>query len=185
MKMLSAKHGMGEVYRVHAQIRLIQQLKESLGIQEIYEFPPEPISADFPINWKQTPTPCVSGDLLFTWRAFPRTICLMNGYFDGPFLMFMATNKWNPGVFFQKLFWHEPEIYLSIKSLERLVESFNLKILKSGYYDSPLWPDAPLPGSLHIKTDDRKISDSVSRWERIPGHFLRAHHVYCVGERKI
>lgn len=181
---LSMKYGIGEVYRVHAQIRAIEQLKKMFRLKEILEFPPDPVAADFPITWKQTDSPAVDGDLLFTWRAFPLTVYQMINYFKGSRFLFIASNKFNLGALYLKIMPPEPEILLSRKGIIRMAESFGLNVLYSGYFDSPPWPDVRLPGNRHLKRIDQKVADSVHKWGNIPGHFFRAHHVYCLAERR-
>ena len=42
------KYGMGEAYRIRAQLLLIESLKKDLSLEKVCEFPPEPVSLDYP-----------------------------------------------------------------------------------------------------------------------------------------
>lgn len=179
--MMAKKFGIGEVYRIKTQIQLIDYLKKKFQISKVYEFPIEPISSSFSLNWKQVENPNVGqeNDLMFTWRAFPHICKKILNEFHGNLIMFMATNKANLGVFFQRFLWDEPEVYFTKKELKKYMWAHGLTILKSGYYDSPLWPDMPLPRNVHVG-----LTDSWFNFEQLPLHYFRAHHVYAVGERK-
>lgn len=186
MSEFSVQHGMGEFYRVAAQIRLIERLKEDYDLACVNEFPPDPISCSYPgeLNWLPVEYPFFPGELLFTWRAFPRRAKRMADLFPGDYLLLMGTNMINPGVIFQKVLWKEPEHYCMRKDLEAQLLSLKFRILESGFYDSPPWIDAPLPFNAHLKVSPGS-SRMLEIFETLPGKCIRAHHVWALGERKI
>lgn len=176
------KHGMGEAYRIRAQMLLIDSLKKDLRLETVCEFPPEPVSLEYPeqLNWMPTEDPGCAADLLFTWRSFRERVMRMRREFPGRYLMFMGTNLLNPGVIFQKLYWKEREHYARIRDLEALCQRLRLKTVRKGFYDCPFWLDAPLPYGVHLPFS------RPGNWgilEHMPGKVIRAHHVYVVGEK--
>ena len=179
------REGMGESYRIHAQIRLLENLSLEYGFSIINEFPPDPISQSFPgdLNWQPVDYPGAPGDLCFTWRAFPEVARRIANEFPGEYVMLMGTNKLNPGVIFQKLYWKEREHYARIRDVEAQLLRLNFRILKSGFYDSPPWIDAPLPLNLHLGVNAGS-SRMLEIFENMPGKVLRAHHVWALGKRK-
>jgi hypothetical protein len=185
MYKFSRNQGVGEVYRIRAQIRLIEQLHIKYELNRILEFPPDPVSMSYPetLNWLPTLDPGVSADMLFTWRAFPHTVKRMIAEFPGNFIMLMGTNRLNPGVFFQKLFWIEPEHYALIRDLKIQLHEAGLEIVDSGFYDCPPWFDAPLPLNLHLPVAAGG-SRMLDFWEKFPVRIVRAHHVWALGRRK-
>ena len=179
------REGMGESYRIQAQIRLLSNLSLEYGFSIINEFPPDPISQGFPgdLNWQPVKDPGSPGELCFTWRAFPEIVKRIDGEFPGEYVMLMGTNKLNPGMIFQKLYWKEREHYARIQDVEAQLLRLNFRILKSGFYDSPPWIDAPLPLKLHLPVNI-KSSRLLDIFEALPGKVLRAHHVWALGKRK-
>jgi len=177
---LSKYVGIGEVYRVASQIKLIELLAAKHDFKRIFEYPMDPIAAMFKKPWIQVSDPCCQGDLLFTWKAFPQVIQAMKR-FQGPYLLFIATNKWNLGAYLQKLYWHQKEVYASIHDLWFQVIFQGFQVVDAGYYDCPPWPDAPLSSddSRHLGLKDSWIQNLLA-FERLPGKFFRAHHVYCL-----
>lgn len=187
MMNLSSIVGVGEVYRVYAQIYFVKKLLQKHGLKKVFEYPIEPnasVIVDKP--WKQLSDPGVKGDLLMTWKAFPNIMKEMLG-FKGNHFLFMGTNRYNFGAIIHQYYWLNPEIYLTIQSLEKMVSDSGLKVIESGYYDMPPWFDAPLtPGdTVHLNLSDSLIKRSVYFFERL--HFLklfRSHHIYCLAERE-
>jgi len=183
---LSSIIGIGEVYRVYAQIIFIENLRVKYGLKRIFEYPFESNSSVMTDKcWTQIEDPNVEGDLLMTWKAFPKIIKEML-VFKGKYFLFMCTNKLNFGAIIHQYYWNNPEIYLTLKELEKMVSSFGLQILESDYYDMPLWFDAPLTpnDTVHLTIKDSWIKGSVYYLERLK--FLkmyRSHHIYCFAER--
>jgi len=133
------REGMGESYRIKAQIKLFNILSLEYGFSIINEFPLDPVSQGFPggLNWQPVKDPGAPGDLCFTWRAFPEVVKKIDEEFPGEYVMLMGTNKLNPGVIFQKLYWKEREHYARIRDVEAQLLRLDFRILKSGFYDSP------------------------------------------------
>lgn len=179
------REGMGESYRVKAQIRLFNNLSLEHGFSVINEFPPDPVSQGFPggLNWLPVEDPGSPGEMCFTWRAFPEVARRIADEFRGEYVMLMGTNILNPGVIFQKLYWKEREHYARIQDVEAQLLRLNFRILKSGFYDCPPWIDAPLPLNLHLGVNAGS-SRLLDIFEDLPGKVLRAHHVWALGKRK-
>lgn len=179
------QHGIGESYRVLAQIRLLALLAREHRIRLINEFPSEPISQSFPglLNWLPVSSPRASkADMMFCWRAFPEVARRIVAEFPGNFILLMGTNRLNPGVIFQRLFWKEREHYAGIQDLTGQLQCLGLEVVDTGFYDSPPWFDAPLPLNLHLGID-MKPSRMLELWENLGARVVRAHHVWALGRR--
>ncbi len=179
---MSAKYGIGEVYRVEAEEQLVRGLRERYGFDRIYEYPVEPMSGDFPISWMQTDNPEVEGDLLFTFRAFPHVVRDMKRS-RCRFLMLVATNLMNAGVFVQHLLWKTKEFYSTLGQLRVWAQRNMIFPVEVGYYDLPLWPDIAISSGnwIHFNVNDQYVK-RLTVLENLPLlRSLRGHHVYCLG----
>ena len=83
------REGMGESYRINAQIRLLNNLSLEHGFSIINEFPPDPISQGFPgdMNWLPVDFPGAPGEMCFTWRAFPEVARRIADEFPGEYVL--------------------------------------------------------------------------------------------------
>lgn len=178
--------GIGEVYRVYAQIYFVKKLIKKHGLKLIFEYPIEPnafVITDKP--WEQVDDPGIKGDLLMTWKAFPHIVKNMTN-FEGRYFLFMGTNKYNFGAILHKYYWANPEIYLTLQGLERMIADSGFRVIESGYYDCPPWFDAPLTShdTVHLTFNDAWI-EKLILFERLEIlKKLRSHHIYCFAERR-
>lgn len=98
----------------------------------------------------------------------------------------MCTNKYNFGAIIHQYYWANPEIYLTLTELETIAKELKLKILESDYYDMPLWFDAPLTSydTIHLKIKDSWIKKLTVLEQLSFLKMFRAHHIYCLAERR-
>ena len=179
--------GIGEVYRVHAQILFVQKIIKRFGLKQVFEYPVEPnASVIVEKPWRQIEDPAVEGCLIMTWKAFPKIMKEMLR-FKGKYFLFMGTNKYNFGAIIHQYYWKNPEIYLTLGELEKRTIELGLALIESDYYDMPPWFDAPLTpnDSVHLSMDDELIKSSVYVFERLKFlKLFRSHHLYCLAVRR-
>jgi hypothetical protein len=214
--------GIGNEFRELSQLQLMRRLRDQYSIRSVLNAPfdhsTDPNVDNQPFcNWvawqflSQTLGSTSSFDLVWNFdfvQRFPSLLSVMRELTRRYVLAFVP-NRYNGGALIHALYHrihgntcYHPEsgdpALMNRRGLEWLFRFSGMRIVESGWIDSPPWPDytQPLakflttpevgrPESIYEGTPRLPLPRPLLSFERIakPLRFTLAHHCYCLGER--
>jgi len=213
--------GIGNVFRELSQLQLMRRLRDQYDIRSVLNAPFDHATDPKVDNqlfekWEawsslnQSTSNTENFDLVWNFDFVQRIPSLLKAMsaFATKFVLAFVPNGYNGGALIHAFYHrvHQDVCYhpeagdaalMNRQGLESLFRFAGLRVLESGWIDSPPWLDytqplakfftTPEPGrpeSIYDKSPHLPMPKSLLAFERLarPFHFTSAHHCFCLGE---